>query len=127
MKRRDFLKATAMGVTFAGWRGVFAESAELAQPIEAFRKVIKSKDRKVFGDAALRFRRWMKEYSLIKKPGQHELGGADIWVLTPELYYAAKDRLVMGERPVPDELMETAQAIRIPSQEQLIKQMTGKA
>ncbi len=59
MKRRDFLKAAAIGVACAGWRGAFAESAELAQPIQAFRNVIKSKDRKIFGDAVLHLRRWM--------------------------------------------------------------------
>ena len=40
----------------------------------------------------------------------HELGGGDSYVLTRDIYLAAKSRLVVGERPVPQELMDEAMA-----------------
>jgi hypothetical protein len=36
------------------------------------------------------------------------LGGGDSWVLTRETYFNAKPRLVVGDRPVPQELMDEA-------------------
>jgi hypothetical protein len=69
----------------------------------------------------------MLEYDLIQRPDiPHELGGVDAWILTPQLYHASSDRLVVGERPVPEELIETAATIRIPAEDQLVKQVTGK-
>jgi hypothetical protein len=82
----------------------------------------------ITAESPIGFRRWMLEYDLIHRPDiPHELGGVDVWTLTPELYYAAKDRLVVGERPVPEELMETARTIEIPEEAQLVKQVTGRA
>ena len=99
MNRRDFLKATAMGVVFAGWKGVFAESAELAQPIEAFRNVIKSKDRKVFGDAALRLRRWM----LAHEPHypRYHFSPPEAWINDPKglIYHKGKYHLFFQYDP----------------------------
>jgi hypothetical protein len=82
----------------------------------------------ITAESPIGFRRWMLEYDLIQRPDiPHELGGVDVWTLTPQLYHAAKDRLVVGERPVPDELMETARKVQIPTEAQLVKQVTGKA
>jgi hypothetical protein len=36
------------------------------------------------------------------------LGGGDSWVLDRETYLKAKQRLVVGDRPVPQELMDEA-------------------
>jgi hypothetical protein len=52
----------------------------------------------------------MIEYPLDKSNIPHELGGGDSYVLTREIYFASKPRLVVGERPVPKELMEEAEA-----------------
>jgi hypothetical protein len=38
------------------------------------------------------------------------LGGGDSYRLTREIYNAAKPRLVVGDRPVPQELMDEAMA-----------------
>ena len=70
----------------------------------------------------------MLEYDLIQRSDiPHELGGVDAWTLTPELYHASKDRLVVGERPVPEELTRAAETIQVPTEDQLVKQVTGKA
>jgi hypothetical protein len=68
----------------------------------------------------------MIEYDLIKKEGQHELGGATPYALTRDLYFANKDRLVAGERPVPPELMEVAEKeIIIASEEDILEKILG--
>jgi hypothetical protein len=98
-----------------------------ASKMEYHIEFLEQKEVQITAESPIGFRRWMEEYGLIQKPGQHELGGADIWVLTRELYFAAKDRLVMGQRPVPEELIKTARTIKIPSREELLMEMTGKA
>src|SRR5512143_594860 len=55
-------------------------------------------------------RRWMIEYPLEKTNIPHELGGGDSYRLTRDIYFQAKPRLVVGDRPVPQELLDEAQA-----------------
>jgi hypothetical protein len=63
----------------------------------------------IVAESPIGFRRWMIEYGLIPQPGvQHELGGAESFKLTKELYWATKDRLVVGDRPVPEDVLEFA-------------------
>jgi hypothetical protein len=63
----------------------------------------------IVAESPIGFRRWMIEYGLIRQPGvQHELGGAESYKLTRELYYDSLDRLVVGDRPVPQELLDYA-------------------
>jgi hypothetical protein len=50
----------------------------------------------------------MIEYPLEKTTLPHELGGGDSYRLTREIYFKAKPRLVVGERPVPPDLWEEA-------------------
>jgi hypothetical protein len=52
----------------------------------------------------------MIEYPLEPTTIPHELGGGDSWRLTRQIYFAAKPRLVVGERPVPQELLDEAEA-----------------
>ncbi|MFC1683824.1 hypothetical protein ACFL0G_06440 [Candidatus Zixiibacteriota bacterium] len=98
-----------------------------ASKMEYHIEFLKQKEVQVTAESPIGFRRWMEEYGLVQRPGQHELGGADIWALTEEVYRAARERLVQGARPVPEELMETARTIRIPSPEQLLSEMAGQA
>jgi hypothetical protein len=68
----------------------------------------------------------MIEYPLEKRFDiQHELGGVPSWVLLKDTYYAAKPRLVTGRRPVPEELLTTAETIRLPEEETLKQQVLG--
>jgi hypothetical protein len=63
----------------------------------------------ITAESPIGFRRWMIEYGLEKQTDyQHELGGATSYRLTRELYFAAKPRLVVGDRPVPKELFDVA-------------------
>ncbi len=61
-------------------------------------------------ESPIGFRRWMIEYPLEPTKIPHELGGGDSYRLTRSIYNAAKSRLVVGDRPVPRELLEEAEA-----------------
>jgi uncharacterized protein YlzI (FlbEa/FlbD family) len=63
----------------------------------------------IVAESPIGFRRWMIEYPLTPSKIPHELGGGDSWVLTRETYFKSKPRLVVGDRPVPPELMEEAE------------------
>ncbi len=64
----------------------------------------------IVAESPIGFRRWMIEYPLEKTTIPHELGGGDSYRLTREIYFAAKPRLVVGDRPVPQELLDEAEA-----------------
>jgi hypothetical protein len=68
----------------------------------------------------------MIEYGLEERDGQHELGGATPYALTRDLYFAAKHRLVAGERPVPPELMAVAEKeIIIATEDDILEKILG--
>jgi hypothetical protein len=114
--------------TLALRRGVRVGAHLFASKMEYHIEHLKQQYVYITAESPIGFRRWMLEYDLIQRPDiPHELGGVDVWTLTPELYHSAKDRLVVGERPVPDELMESARRVQIPTEAQLVKQVTGKA
>lgn len=81
----------------------------------------------ITAESPIGFRRWMIEYGLEPKPNaQHELGGASFYVLTRDIWNRAKARLCVGDRPVPQELLATAEAeIKIPGEEQVIEDVAG--
>ncbi len=80
----------------------------------------------ITAESPIGFRRWMIEYGLIKRPGQHELGGATPYALTRDLYFANKDRLVAGERPVPEGMIEDAKRnMRIASEDEILANILG--
>ena len=63
----------------------------------------------ITAESPIGFRRWMIEYDLIQQEGvQHELGGATSYKLTRDLYFSSKSRLVAGQRPVPQDLLDYA-------------------
>jgi hypothetical protein len=76
---------------------------------------MKQKEVLIVAESPIGFRRWMIEYNLEKRFHiQHELGGVPAWALTKELFEKARDRLVVGRRPVSQELMEKAEAEILP-------------
>ncbi len=80
----------------------------------------------ITAESPIGFRRWMIEYGLEKREGQHELGGATPYALTRELYFRNKERLVAGERPVPPELMEVAEReIIVASEDDILEKILG--
>jgi hypothetical protein len=63
----------------------------------------------ITAESPIGFRRWMIEYGLEKQTDvQHELGGATSYRLSRKLYFKSKPRLVVGDRPVPNDLLEVA-------------------
>jgi hypothetical protein len=80
----------------------------------------------ITAESPIGFRRWMIEYGLEKRDGQHELGGATPYALTRANYFANKDRLVAGERPVPPDLMAVAERdIIIASEDDIMHKILG--
>lgn len=81
----------------------------------------------IVAESPIGFRRWMIEYGLEKRPQvHHELGGVMSWALTRELYFDAKPRLVVGERPVSEDLLAGAETITVVEESVLLGQVTGK-
>jgi hypothetical protein len=71
----------------------------------------------IVAESPIGFRRWMIEYALEPRfEVWHELGGVPTYVLTRDLYFKAKSRLVTGTRPVPEELLRTADKLILPSE-----------
>ena len=76
----------------------------------------------IVAESPIGFRRWMIEYGLIPTTIPHELGGAPSYRLTRELYFATKARLVVGDRPVPDDLLAVAKREIIAADESMIRE-----
>lgn len=75
----------------------------------------------IVAESPIGFRRWMIEYQLEDRsasyPGlQHELGGVPTFTLTRDLYFKAKAEKVTGTRPVPPEVLATANKLRMPEE-----------
>jgi hypothetical protein len=81
----------------------------------------------IVAESPIGFRRWMIEYGLELMPNvQHELGGATAYRLTKKLYYDTKSRLVVGDRPVPKDLLEMAMAeIKIADEKTIAEKIAG--
>lgn len=72
-------------------------------------------------------RRTLLDYGLEKlEEVQHELGGATTYLLSREIYFEAKTRLVVGDRPVPDDLLDKAlERILIPDEKMINEKIAG--
>lgn len=80
----------------------------------------------ITAESPIGFRRWMIEYGLEVRDGQHELGGATPFALTRELYFANKERLVAGERPVSQALLQSAEReIKVASEDDILEKILG--
>jgi hypothetical protein len=114
--------------TIAMERGLRIGAHLFAAKMEYHIEYLNQQEVYIVAESPIGFRRWMIEYGLEKRPQvHHELGGVMSWALTRDLYFEAKDRLVVGERPVPEDLLEGAATIRIFEEEALIDQVTVKA
>jgi hypothetical protein len=113
--------------TIAMKRGLRVGAHLFAAKMEYHIEHLNQQEVYIVAESPIGFRRWMIEYGLEKRPQvHHELGGVMSWSLTRDLYFASKERLVVGERPVPDDLMEKAKTITPVPEDQLIKQVTGR-
>jgi len=113
--------------TIAMKRGLRVGAHLFAAKMEYHIEYLNQHEVYIVAESPIGFRRWMIEYGLEKRPQvHHELGGVMSWSLTRDLYFESKDRLVVGERPVPEDLMEKAKTILPVPEDQLIKQVTGR-
>jgi hypothetical protein len=96
--------------TLAIDRGLRIGSHLFAAKMEYHIEYLNQDEVLIVAESPIGFRRWMIEYPLEPSKIPHELGGGDSWVLTRETYFKSKPRLVVGERPVPPDLMAEAEA-----------------
>jgi len=95
--------------TLAIDRGLRVGSHLFAAKMEHHIEYLGQKEVWITAESPIGFRRWMTEYGLVKQTGiQHELGGATSYLLSRELYFETKPRLVVGDRPVPQDLLDVA-------------------
>ena len=112
--------------TLAIERGLRIGAHLFASKMEHHIEYLEQEEVLITAESPIGFRRWMIEYGLEKREGQHELGGATPFALTRDLYFRNKDRLVAGERPVPHELMEIAEReIIIASEDDITEKIMG--
>ena len=95
--------------TLAIDRGLRVGAHLFASKMEYHIEYLNQQEVWITAESPIGFRRWMIEYGLIKQEGiQHELGGAQSFKLSRDIYFETKPRLVAGSRPVPKKLMEIA-------------------
>jgi hypothetical protein len=113
--------------TLAIERGLRIGAHLFAAKMEYHIEYLGEKEVWITAESPIGFRRWMIEYGLIKIDGsQHELGGATSYCLTRELYFKNKSRLVIGDRPVPPELLEQAEReIVVPTEQNIAEKILG--
>ncbi len=112
--------------TLAIERGLRIGAHLFASKMEHHIEYLQQEEVLITAESPIGFRRWMIEYNLQKRDGQHELGGATPYALTRDNYFAVKDRLVGGERPVPPELMAVAEKeIIIATEEDILEKILG--
>lgn len=113
--------------TLAIDRGLRVGAHLFASKMEYHIEYLNQEEVHITAESPIGFRRWMIEYELVKQDGaQHELGGADSFKLTRDLYFKHKPRLVCGSRPCPEELLKKAQSeIIIADEETINEQICG--
>jgi hypothetical protein len=101
--------------TMALRRGLRVGAHAFAAKMEYHMDILNQKEVLIVAESPIGFRRWMIEYKLEKRfEVPHELGGCPSWSLTRELFEKARSTLVVGRRPVPEELLAKAKAAILP-------------
>jgi hypothetical protein len=112
--------------TLAIDRGLRIGSHLFAAKMEYHLEYLNQDDVLIVAASPIGFRRWMIEYPLKPTKIPHELGGGDSYLLTREIYFKAKPRLVVGERPVPADLWEVAtREIKFADDDTIREQIAG--
>jgi len=94
--------------TLAIDRGLRIGSHLFAAKMEYHLEYLNQDEVLIVAESPIGFRRWMIEYPLEKTTIPHELGGGDSYRLSREIYFKARPRLVVGDRPVPQHLLDEA-------------------
>ncbi len=101
--------------TLAMRRGLRVGAHTFAAKMEYHMDILKQKEVLIVAESPIGFRRWMIEYKLEKRFHiPHELGGCPSWSLTRDLFDIARNTLVVGRRPVPEQLLKKAHAAILP-------------
>lgn len=101
--------------TLALRRGLRIGAHSFAAKMEHHIDILGHAEVLVVAESPIGFRRWMIEYQLEERfETPHELGGVPSYALTKELFDRARDKLIVGRRPVPEELMAEARAGILP-------------
>jgi len=101
--------------TLALRRGLRVGAHAFAAKMEYHMDVLGQKEVLIVAESPIGFRRWMIEYKLEKRFHiPHELGGCPSWTLTKELFEAARNTLIVGRRPVPEDLLNKAKQAILP-------------
>lgn len=108
--------------TLAIDRGLRIGSHLFAAKMEYHIEYLGQEEVLIVAESPIGFRRWMIEYPLEKTNISHELGGVESYRLTRELYFAAKPRLVVGDRPVPKNLLDQAKEEILHADEKTIRE-----
>ena len=86
-----------------------------AAKMEYHMDYLNHKEVMIVAESPIGFRRFLVEYNLEKRPEIiHELGGVPSYALTRETFEAARGKLVVGRRPVPQDLLDKAKAEILP-------------
>ena len=91
-------------------RGMRVGAHAFAAKMEYHMDILDQKEVLIVAESPIGFRRWMIEYKLEKRFDiPHELGGVPSWALTKELFNNARGSLVVGRRPVPQDIMKKSE------------------
>lgn len=102
-------------------RGLRIGAQLFAAKMEHHLELLEQKEVWIVAESPNGFKRWMIEYELDsaedRYPGiHHELGGVPTYILTRKLYDAVRDQKVTGTRPVPAEILATANVLKPPEE-----------
>ena len=102
-------------------RGLRVGAQLFAAKMEHHLEVLNQEEVWIVAESPIGFRRWMIEYGLENAYDRfpeihHELGGVPTYILTKEIYNRVRDEKVTGVRPVPPELLATADVLRVPTE-----------
>jgi hypothetical protein len=102
-------------------RGLRVGGHLFAAKMEYHMEILDQKEVLIVVESPIGMRRFLIDFELEPRPSiPHELGGVPSNALTRELWFKHRPRLVVGERPVPKELMEVAEREIIPPTEALV-------
>ena len=101
--------------TLAVRRGLRIGAHAFAAKMEYHFDILGHDEVLIVAESPIGFRRWMIEYKLEERlDTPHELGGVPSYALTRDIFERARTKLVVGRRPVPQELLAKAQAAILP-------------
>jgi len=107
--------------TLAVDRGLRVGAQLFAAKMEHHIDILGENEVFIVAESPIGFKRWMIEYELEDRSAgypalRHELGGVPTYALTRALWDKHKKNKCTGTRPVPPEILATADRLRMPTQ-----------